>query len=58
MAVLDLCIDWLRYITAPEQASLIIAELGQFLPNIKGVEVNEDLQARSRRYLPALARPA
>jgi raffinose/stachyose/melibiose transport system substrate-binding protein len=42
--VLDLCIDWLRYITAPEQASLIIDELGQFLPNIKGVEVNEDLR--------------
>ncbi len=40
----DLAIDFLRYITAPEQASAIIAEKGQFLPNIKGVEVNEDLQ--------------
>lgn len=41
---LDLAIDFLRFITAPAQASPIIAELGQFLPNIKGVEVNEDLR--------------
>lgn len=40
----DLCVDWLRYITAPENASEIIGELGQFLPNIKGVEVNEELK--------------
>ncbi|MEJ7901543.1 MAG: hypothetical protein WKF63_06820, partial [Thermomicrobiales bacterium] len=40
----DLCIDWLRYITAPEQATEIIGEIGQFLPNIKGVEVNDDLK--------------
>lgn len=40
----DLAIDFLRYITAPDQASAIIAEKGQFLPNIKGVEVNEDLK--------------
>ena len=39
----DLVIDFLRYITAPTQASEIIGELGQFLPNIKGVEVNQDL---------------
>ena len=39
----DLCVDFLRYISAPEQATEIIGELGQFLPNIKGVEVNEDL---------------
>jgi hypothetical protein len=39
----DLCVDFLRYITAPAQASEIIAELGQFLPNIKGVDVNQDL---------------
>lgn len=40
----DLCIDFLRYICAPPQASEIIAELGQFLPNIKGVDVNENLR--------------
>lgn len=40
----DLCIDWLRYITAPVQASAIIAEKGQFLPNIKDVDVNDDLK--------------
>ncbi len=40
----DLCVDWLRYISAPAQATEIIGELGQFLPNIKGVEVNEDLR--------------
>lgn len=39
----DLVIDFLRYITAPTQASAIIGELGQFLPNIKGVDVNQDL---------------
>lgn len=41
---LDLVIDFLRFITAPTQASAIIAELGQFLPNIKNVEVNEELK--------------
>jgi len=40
----DLVIDFLRFITTPAQASEIIGELGQFLPNIKGVEVNEDLR--------------
>ena len=40
----DLCVDWLRYMTAPAQASAIIAEKGQFLPNIKDVDVNEDLK--------------
>lgn len=39
----ELVIDFLRYITAPVQASEIIGELGQFLPNIKGVDVNQDL---------------
>lgn len=39
----DLVIDFLRYICAPAQASEIIGEVGQFLPNIKGVEVNQDL---------------
>ncbi len=39
----DLVIDFLRYISAPAQASEIIGELGQFLPNIKGVDVNQDL---------------
>ncbi len=40
----DLCIDWLRYLTAPEQASAIISEKGQFLPNMRDVDVNEDLK--------------
>ncbi len=40
----DLVIDFLRFITEPTQASEIIGELGQFLPNIKGVDVNEDLK--------------
>ncbi len=40
----ELCVDWLQYITEPANASLIIGELGQFLPNIKGVDVNEDLR--------------
>ncbi|MEJ7838996.1 MAG: extracellular solute-binding protein, partial [Thermomicrobiales bacterium] len=39
----ELCVDFLRYMTAPAQASEVIAELGQFLPNIQGVEVNQDL---------------
>ncbi|MGH2558382.1 MAG: ABC transporter substrate-binding protein [Thermomicrobiales bacterium] len=39
----DLVVDFLRFITAPPQASEIIGELGQFLPNIKGVDVNQDL---------------
>jgi len=41
---LDLAIDFLRFITAPKQASNIIGEKGQFLPNIKNVQVNEDLK--------------
>jgi hypothetical protein len=41
---IDLVIDFLRYFTAPEQASAIISEKGQFLPNIKNVEVNADLE--------------
>lgn len=42
-STIDLCVDFLRYITAPAQASTIIGELGEFLPNIKGVDVNQDL---------------
>lgn len=38
-----LAIDFLRFVTAPQNASRMIQELGQFLPNIKGVEVNADL---------------
>ncbi len=41
--VIPLAIDFLRFVTAPENASRLILELGQFLPNIKGVEVNADL---------------
>lgn len=41
---LDLVVDFLRFITAPTQASPIIAEKGQFLPNIKNVDVNADLE--------------
>ncbi len=39
----DLVVDFLRYMCAPAQASEIIGEVGQFLPNIKGVNVNQDL---------------
>lgn len=39
----ELVVDFLRYITAPVQAAKIIGELGQYLPNIKGVDVNQDL---------------
>jgi ABC-type glycerol-3-phosphate transport system substrate-binding protein len=41
--VLPLAIDFLRFVTSPENASRMISELGQFLPNIKGVDVNPDL---------------
>lgn len=41
--VLPLAIDFLRFVTAPENANRLISELGQFLPNIKGVDVNPDL---------------
>lgn len=41
--LLPLAIDFLRFVTAPQNASRMIQELGQFLPNIKGVEVNADL---------------
>jgi hypothetical protein len=40
----ELAIDWLQYLTAPEQATAIISEKGQFLPNMKDVDVNEDLK--------------
>jgi raffinose/stachyose/melibiose transport system substrate-binding protein len=41
--VLPLTIDFLRYVTAPDNAERLIGELGQFLPNIKGVSTNPDL---------------
>jgi len=42
--VLPLVIDFLRFVTEPQNANRLIGELGQFLPNIKGVEVNPDLR--------------
>ena len=41
--LVPLAIDFLRYVTAPQNAGRMIEEGGQFLPNIKGVEVNPDL---------------
>jgi ABC-type glycerol-3-phosphate transport system substrate-binding protein len=42
--VLDTTIDVLKFYSAPEQAGPLIDELAQFLPNIKGVDVNPDLK--------------
>ena len=52
--VLPLAIDFLRYVTAPQNASRLISELGQFLPNIKGVDVNEDLKEPLRAITEGL----
>ncbi len=41
--VVPLAIDFVRYVTAPQNAGRMIEEAGQFLPNIKGVDVNPDL---------------
>ena len=42
--VLDTTIDVLKFYSAPEQSGPMIDELAQFLPNIKGVDVNPDLK--------------
>jgi ABC-type glycerol-3-phosphate transport system substrate-binding protein len=39
-----LAVDLLQYLSVPENASLMIGELGNRLPNIKGVNVVEDLK--------------
>ncbi len=49
-----LAIDFLRYVTAPQNAGRMISELGQFLPNIKGVDVNADLQEPLRAITEGL----
>lgn len=41
---LDLAVDALRFFSAPENASVFISEAASFLPNIKGVDVNDDLK--------------
>jgi ABC-type glycerol-3-phosphate transport system substrate-binding protein len=40
---LPIAVDFLKYMSAPSQASRIIGELGEFLPNEKEVHVNQDL---------------
>lgn len=35
---LDACIDWLMYITTPENNSKIVNDLGSFVPTVKGAE--------------------
>lgn len=52
--VLPLAIDFLRYVTAPQNAGRLISELGQFLPNIKGVDVNPDLKEPLRAITEGL----
>jgi hypothetical protein len=42
--LLDLVVDILRYYSAPENAQVFIAESSSFLPNIKGVKVNAELE--------------
>ena len=49
-----MAIDFLRYVTAPQNASRLISELGQFLPNIKGVDVNADLEEPLRAITEGL----
>lgn len=41
--VLPAVIDFLRYVSAPENAGRMINERGEFLANIKGIETNPDL---------------
>jgi len=36
--VVDLCVDWLRYLTEPQNNDFLVNELGFTLPGIKGVE--------------------
>ncbi|MEZ4866693.1 MAG: extracellular solute-binding protein [Caldilineaceae bacterium] len=52
--LIPFAVDFLRYVTAPQNASRMIQELGQFLPNIKGVEVNADLQEPLRAITEGL----
>lgn len=52
--VLPLAIDFLRFATEPGNASRMIQELGQFLPNIKGVDVNPDLKEPLRAITEGL----
>ena len=52
--LLPLAIDFLRFVTAPENANRMISELGQFLPNIKGVDVNPDLKEPLRAITEGL----
>lgn len=52
--ILPLVIDFLRFVTAPQNANRMISELGQFLPNIKGVDVNPDLKEPLRAITEGL----
>lgn len=42
---LDLAVDVLRFFSAPENATVFISEAASFLPNIKGIDVNDELKA-------------
>ena len=52
--IVPLAIDFLRYVTAPQNAGRMIAETGTFLPNIKGVDVNPDLREPLRAITEGL----
>jgi len=52
--VLDATIDVLKFYSAPEQSGPMIDELAQFLPNIKGVDVNPDLKEPLRAITEGL----
>lgn len=41
---IDLAVDVLRWFSVPENAGAFIGEAGQFLPNVKGVKVNPELE--------------
>ena len=42
--LLPLAVDVLRWYTAPQNGGRMIGELGSFLPNLKGADVNPDLK--------------
>lgn len=42
---LEACIDWLMYISTPENNSTIVNDLGSFIPTIIGATAGEDSQA-------------
>ena len=55
--IVPLAVDFLRYVTAPQNAGPDDFGDGTFLPNIKGVDVNPDLKEPLRAITEGLARP-